>query len=148
MPTSFACLHFHIVFGTKDRRPFITPDLAAGLHAYLAGTIKGLGGSPVLIGGAADHVHILAALPKDKAISDVVREIKTNSSRWVHESRADRREFAWQEGYGAFTVGINGVPQVKAYIARQAEAHRTVSFRDEFASFLRRHGITFEERDI
>jgi REP element-mobilizing transposase RayT len=148
MPTSFACLHYHIVFGTKDRRPLITLDLAQALHAYLAGTIKGLGGRPVLIGGAADHVHTLAALPKDKAISDVLRELKGNSSRWVHETYAERRGFAWQEGYGAFTVGIAGVPQVKAYIASQDEHHRTVTFQEEFASFLKRHGIAFGEGDL
>jgi REP element-mobilizing transposase RayT len=148
MPSSYACLHYHIVFGTKGRRALITTDMAAAMHAYLAGILKGLGGGPVLVGGTADHVHVLTTLPRDRAISDVVRDLKANSSRWVHESCPHQGEFAWQDGYGAFTVGINGVPQVHAYIAGQAEHHRTVSFAEEFASFLQRHGIVVDDRDL
>jgi putative transposase len=117
VPSTYSCLHYHIVFGTKDRRPLITPDVAADVHAYLAGTIKGLGGTAVVVGGAADHVHILASLPRDKALSDMLRELKSNSSRWFRERHPERPEFGWQEGYGAFIVGISGLPQVKAYIA-------------------------------
>ena len=93
----------------------ITPDLAGPLHSYLAGIIKGQGGAAVLIGGTSDHVHILAELGRGRAIADVVRDLKANSSRWLHETYPKRRRFAWQEGYGAFTVSVRGVAQVKAW---------------------------------
>ena len=148
MPGSFASLYYHIAFGTKDRRPLITPDLAAPLHNYMAGIIQRLAGRALATGGTADHVHILAALDKDRAVSAVIRDLKANSSRWVHETYPEHADFGWQEGYGAFTVSVRGLDSVRAYIARQEEHHRTVSFRDELASFLREHGIPYDERYV
>jgi putative transposase len=148
MPRSFACLHYHIVFGTKDRQPHIAPDLAAPLYAYMAGAIKGIGGKAILIGGAADHVHILAQLGREGSIADAVRDVKAGSTKWVHQTYPQRRDFAWQDGYGAFTIGYAGTDRVKAYIAGQEAHHREVSFREEFVSFLRHHGIAFDERDV
>ena len=141
MPNSFASLHYHIVFATHGRHPLITGEVAARLHAYLAGIIESQGGQAVLTGGTADHVHVLAALSKNRAITDTIRDLKSNSSRWVHETFPELGEFAWQAGYGAFTVSISGIPRVKAYIAHQAEHHKETTFEDEFAAFLARHGI-------
>ncbi len=114
MPGSFACLHYHIVFGARDRLPLITTDLVGPLHAYMAGVIKGLGGKAVLIGGTADHVHILAQLGRDKSIADAVRNIKTSCTRWVHKTYPQNRAFAWRDGYGAFTISYAGSDRVKA----------------------------------
>jgi putative NIF3 family GTP cyclohydrolase 1 type 2 len=112
----------------------------------MAGIISKIDGLPVLIGGVEDHVHILTALSQKRALEDVVRDLKANSSRWVHQKWPTVSEFAWQAGYGAFTVSIRGVPQVKAYIEGQAAHHREVPFAEEFRRFLHTHGIAFEER--
>jgi len=144
---SFACLYYHLVFATKGREPLATEDVRRRLWAYISGIIRSQGGLALAIGGTADHVHILASLPKSRTIPDLLREIKANSSRWVHETFAQPR-FAWQDGYAAFTVSVRGLPQVKAYIARQEEHHAKVSFEDEFRSFLAQHGVEYDERHI
>ncbi|MDI9584005.1 MAG: transposase [Acidobacteriota bacterium] len=146
MPGSFACLHYHIVFGTRNRLPLIAPDIAAPLHGYLAGIVNRLGGKAVLIGGTADHVHILARLGRDRCVADAVRDLKANSTRWIRETYPPHCAFGWQDGYGAFTISYPGVDRVVAYIRGKEEHHRVVSFREEFQSFLRRHDIEFDER--
>src|SRR5438132_954892 len=116
MASTYLSLHYHIVFGTKDRDPFIAPEWRARLHEYLGGTIKGLGGFPQGIGGMADHVHLLVALKATHCLADVLRELKKASSVWVHEE-IGMRTFAWQEGYAAFTVGATSRQAVQQYIA-------------------------------
>ena len=142
---SFVCLYYHLVFGTKGREPLIIPETRLRLWDYLGGIVRSQGGVPHAIGGTADHVHILASLPKDKTLPTVLREVKAGSSHWVHVTFPCPR-FAWQEGYGAFTVSVRGLPSVKAYIARQDEHHREVSFEEEFRSFLAEHGVEYDER--
>ena len=142
---SFACLYYHLVFAAKGREPLVTPEIRPRLWGYIGGIIRSQGGLALAIGGTADHVHLLASLPKNRTIPDLLREIKANSSRWVHET-FPRSGFAWQDGYAAFTVSVRGLTQVKAYIARQEEHHRKVSFEDEFRSFLAEHGVEFDER--
>ncbi|MBM3476300.1 MAG: IS200/IS605 family transposase [Armatimonadetes bacterium] len=142
---SFACLYYHLVFATKGREPLVTPEIAPRLWSYIGGIIRSQGGLALAIGGTADHVHLLASLPKNRTIPDLLREIKANSSRWVHETFPHPR-FAWQDGYAAFTVSVRGLPQVNAYIAGQEEHHAKVSFEDEFRSFLAEHGVEYDER--
>jgi len=144
---SFACLYYHLVFAAKGREPLVTPEIRPRLWGYIGGIIRSQGGLALAIGGTADHVHILASLPKNRTIPDLLREIKANSSRWVHETFPHPR-FAWQDGYAAFTISVRGLPQVKAYIARQEEHHAKVSFEDEFRSFLAQHGVEYDERHI
>ena len=146
MPHNFTNLLTHIVFSTKERFPFIDAALRHDLHAYLGGIVRELKGTPLIVNGTADHVHLLAALPPTVSTSDALRVIKTNSSRWVHETR--RKAFGWQSGYGAFSVSRSKVPSVTHYIAQQEEHHRKVSFKEEFITFLKRHGIDFDERYI
>jgi REP element-mobilizing transposase RayT len=146
MPQSYTSLIYHIVFGTKHCVPHIDKHLAPRLHAYMAGIIKNLRGLPICIGGVADHVHVLTILSQDYAVKDVLRDLKANSSRWVHQEYREAFDFKWQDGYSAFTVGIRGVPQVKAYINKQAEHHREVPFVEELKDFLETHGIPFDER--
>jgi len=110
--------------------------------------VRELGGKLLAANGTADHVHLLMRLPPRLALADAVRVVKTNSSRWVHQSRALRRRFQWQAGYGAFSVSQSNVPEVVRYIRNQEQHHRRESFREELLAFLKRHGIEYDERYI
>lgn len=146
MPQSYSCLHYHIIFSTKNRASVITPDIRGRLWEYLGGTIRGLHGIPIQIGGVEDHVHVLATLRQDVSPADFMRQLKAASSRWVHDTFPAARGFAWQAGYGAFTVSHSAVDAVKVYILGQEEHHRKQSFQDEFRAFLVRHGVAFNEQ--
>lgn len=145
MPSTHLSLHYHVVFSTKDRHPWMKTQWRNDLHAYLGGCIKTLDGVPEEIGGIEDHVHILLGLRATHCLADVLREIKKVSSRWVHEE-VRVPQFAWQEGYGAFTVSASNIAAVRKYISTQAEHHRKHSFQDEYRALLKRHGIEFDER--
>ena len=112
MPRSYTNLIYHIIFSTKDRRPTITPEREERLYEYIGGIIRGLGGILLCVNGVADHVHLLVKLRPDRSISDVLRELKANSSGWIHEVFPDAADFSWQNGYGAFTVSESQVPKV------------------------------------
>lgn len=146
MPQSLVRNVVHLVFSTKNREPFINPDLRPRLFAYLAGTLHELGCLCIKVGGTADHVHILFGLAKTLSLSKVVEEIKKSSSKWAKENGEPR--FYWQSGYGAFSVSASNEEQVTKYIANQEEHHRERSFQDEFREFLRRHGIEWDERYV
>ena len=146
MPQSYTNLIYHLVFSTKDREPLITAAVEERLHDYLGGTIRGLGGISLGINGTEDHIHVLAKLRPDKAVSDVLRELKANASGWVHDIFPDLAEFSWQRGYGAFTVSASNVETIQAYIAGQKPHHQKQTSRDEFAAFLRNNGIEFDEK--
>ena len=144
MPQTYTQLLYHIVFGTKDRRPFIDERIRGDLHAYLGGIIRELDGHPLNINGAGDHVHILAALPPILALSDAVRTVKSNSSKWIHEKWPSHHDFAWQAGYGAFTVSQSVRDDVHRYVADQEKRHEELSFEDEFLALLKKHRIDYE----
>ncbi len=144
MPQSYCNLLYHVVFSTRDWNPWIDSELAALLYPYLGAAIRDEGGIAILINGMPDYVHILMKLRQDHSVADVVRAIKSNSSGWIHKTRADMKGFAWQAGYGAFTVSASQVSRVKAYIANQQEHHRTKSFKEEFVGFLKAQGIEFD----
>jgi putative transposase len=145
MPSTFLSLHYHIIFSTKDRLPLIDAAWRDRLHEYLGGTVSGLGGFPQGVGGVADHVHLLVGLKATHCLADFMRELKKASSVWVHEE-IKLREFAWQEGYGAFTVSPPSRAQVQKYIANQAVHHRVKSFREELVEFLEKAGVEYEDR--
>ena len=145
MPSTHLSLHYHLVFSTKDREPFIVPAWRSRLHEYLGGLIRTANGIPETVGGTADHVHVLAGLRATHTLSSFVQDIKQTSSRWVHETIGEKR-FAWQEGYGAFTVSESNREAVKHYIANQEEHHRTKSFQEEYLAFLKKHGVQYDER--
>jgi len=145
MSSTFSALHYHIVFSTKARKPLIDPVWAGRLHDYLGGTIKGLGGFAQGAGGVADHVHLLIGLNTTHRLADFIRELKKTSSAWVHDEIA-LRSFSWQEGYGAFTVSPPARTQVRKYIANQTNHHRSKSFREELAEFLKNSGVEYKER--
>jgi REP element-mobilizing transposase RayT len=146
MPQSFACLHHHLIFSTRLREPTLDLNLLPGLFQYIGGILRGEGCALVAAGGMRDHVHLLASLSREISVAEVLRRIKSHSSKWIHETQPERRGFAWQAGYGAFAVSYSHLDQVKAYLARQAEHHRTVTFQEEFRAFLKRHDIAYDER--
>ena len=146
MSDSYTNLLYHIIFSTKDRRPLITEDRQPRLYDYIGGTIRSLGGISLELNGTEDHVHLLTKLRPDKALSDVLRDLKANASGWMHDVFPEAKDFSWQRGYGAFTVSQSNVEEVRRYIAHQKEHHKRSSFRDEFIQFLKANGIEYDER--
>ena len=145
MPSTHLSLHYHIIFSTKEREPLIIAPWRERLHAYIGGVIKNLGGIPETVGGVDDHLHVLIGLPATHCISDAVRDVKAVSSRWIHEELG-MQLFAWQEGYGAFTVSPSQRSHVSQYIARQEEHHRQRTFKEEYLDLLRRCGVEYDSR--
>jgi REP element-mobilizing transposase RayT len=145
MPATHLSLHYHIVFSTKDRRPFIRDDWRSRLHKYLGGLIRTADGIAEEIGGTADHVHILAGLRATHKLAAFVQDIKQTSSQWVHET-INVKEFAWQQGYGAFTVSVSNCEVVRKYIVDQPAHHRTRTFQEEYVMFLKKHGVEYGEK--
>ena len=149
MAHTFTYLTYHLIFSTKDRVSYISPDLKPDLSAYLGGIIRELNGKALIINGTADHTHLLVQLAPTHSVSDVLRILKTNSSKWIRETnRLSRMKFGWQTGYGAFTVSKSRLDSVYEYIANQEHHHKKVSFQEEFISFLKQHGIAYDERYI
>jgi putative transposase len=146
MPETFTCLHYHLVFATKNRVRSITPAIKSRLHEYLGGVVRGANGTPIQIGGTDDHVHLLVTLHQNVALADFMRELKAASSGWVNATFSAAGEFRWQRGYGAFTVSHSAMDSVKSYIANQEEHHRKMSFGEELRALLMRHEIEFDER--
>jgi REP element-mobilizing transposase RayT len=148
MPHSFVYLILHVVFSTRNRAPDLNAELSARLFPYMGGIVKTLRGVPFIVNGPADHVHLLLSLPAGVSIAEMMRVVKTNSSRWVHEQFPAHRRFGWQSGYGAFTVSGSRLEEVRDYIARQQAHHRKVSFQEEFLSLLKKHGLEYDPNEV
>jgi putative transposase len=142
---SFSSSLHHCVFATKGREPLLTPEIRERLWPYLGGIARENSMKAIAIGGVADHVHILLSLPAPMSVSKSMQLLKGNSSKWIHETFPALRTFAWQEGYGAFSIGISGIDETRAYIRDQEEHHRTRTFREEVIMFLQRHGFQFDD---
>ncbi|MCG3145685.1 MAG: hypothetical protein HONDAALG_03327 [Gammaproteobacteria bacterium] len=145
MPSTHLSLHYHLIFSAKDRVAHMSKDWRGRLHAYVGGIVNDLGGVPETIGGVEDHVHLLIGLRATHRLADVLREIKASSSKWVHEE-FKKPSFAWQEGYGAFTVSASQIEVVKNYIANQEEHHRKKTFQEEYLGFLIQSGVEYDEK--
>ena len=143
---SYIRSHFHCVFSTQERRPFMTPEFRQRLWPFLGGIARQNKMKAIEIGGVADHVHILLSLPSTMAISKALQLIKGGSSKWIHETFPDQRQFAWQKEYGAFSVSVSKLDQTIQYIQGQEEHHRRVTFQDEFLVLLKKHRIEYDER--
>ena len=147
MSQSLCQNYLHIVFSTKDRHPFVThPVLRGEWFAYIAGACKNLGSPSIRVGGMPDHVHILCRLSKTMTTADLVREIKRESSKWIKAKSSEVAQFAWQSGYGAFSVSPSHVEALTQYILNQEEHHRKESFQDEFRRLCRKYGVDLDER--
>src|SRR5262247_2076036 len=132
MPQSLAKILLHTTFSTKERRPFLRDgSLRQELHRYLGGILVHLDCQPIIVGGVEDHVHLLCALSRTCQAAEMVKEVKRGSSLWVKTKDRTRQDFAWQNGYGIFSIGFSQIGDVRDYIATQEEHHRKVSFQDE-----------------
>ena len=149
MGQSLVQIPVHLVFSTSDRIPYLQdPDIRMEMHRYLCGTARHLG-SPVLrINGTGDHVHILCSLGKQEAVADLLRKMKSNSTKWAHERFSGLEEFHWQKGYGAFGVSPSGIPGVIRYIDNQENHHQHFSFEDEFRKLCEAAGLVIDERYV
>ena len=148
MPSSYCCLLYHAVFSTKERRPWLDASVRERVFPYMGGVVRGEDGIPILVGGTEDHVHLLLKLRQDRAVADVMRKIKSKSSGWIHKTFPELRRFAWQSGYGAFTVSASQKKRVYTYIERQEEHHRNEDFKTEFVRFLKAHEVEYDDRYI
>jgi len=148
MPQSLSKVILHIVFSTKNREPWLEPDVRPRMHSYLATICRDLGADLVRVGGVADHVHIVTTLPRTLSQSELIEQIKKTSSKWIKTLDARYRGFFWQRGYGAFSVSQSQLDEVLAYVEAQHEHHRTRTFQEEYRDLLRRHGLEFDERYV
>jgi putative transposase len=145
MAQTLTKLLVHAVFSTKNREPLIAAAVENELHRYMCGISRNLASPVLTIGGMPDHVHLLISQSKNIAVSDLMMHIKKDSSKWIKTKGAMFEEFAWQEGYGAFTIGESQVEALTRYIATQADHHKVISFQDEFRALLRKYEIEFDE---
>jgi len=147
MSQSLVQIYVHIVFSTKGRRPMLQDEqLRERVHAYLAKTCHNQGAPSIIVGGVEDHIHALCRLAKVLSISDLLKELKRESSKWIKKQSPALHDFYWQSGYGAFSVGPSEVRDVTAYIANQKEHHRKETFQDEFRRLCRQYGVDLDER--
>lgn len=145
MPQSLAHNVIHLVFSTKERYPFISKDVRDDLNGYIVGILRNNECHSIMTGSLSDHVHILFILSKNKALKDVVREIKAGSSRWLKGKVKSIDKFQWQGGYSAFSVSQSNVEAVVEYIRRQDDHHQALTFKEELEKLLVRHGLEFDE---
>ena len=146
MPQSLAVNLIHLVFSTKNRKPLLVETVRPELFAYQAGVLEKWNSPALRIGGEADHVHILFRLSKNYPLSKVVEEVKKSSSKWMKTRTSSSADFAWQNGYAAFSVSQSRVSDVERYIQQQPDHHRAASFREELRLLLGRHGLEYDER--
>lgn len=144
MPSSHICLNVHLVFSNKKRLPLINDEIRERLHAYLGGIVKGMNAMPLAVGGVSDHVHLLVSLKSKHRLDYFLRDLKADSSAWIHSEL--KKKFEWQKGYGAFSVSPSSPGSVKNHIANQAEHHCKTSFQHEYRNMLEISGIEFDEK--
>ena len=144
MSHTYSNLVYHIVFSTQGHLPLITNEIKSELYAYIGGLVKELNGKPLIINGIADHVHMLIVLPPNVSVSDAMRFVKANSSRWMKVRFG--KPFAWQKGFGVFSVSRSGVDAVAKYIRDQEIHHAKFDFRTEFVSLLEKNGVDYDEK--
>ena len=145
MGNTYFQIHIHVVFAVSERRPVLTEKIAPDLHAYLAGAFRKEESIFADVGGYDDHIHALIGIRPNHRLSDIIRNIKANSSAWLTERMTGSHKFRWQRGYAAFSVSHFQLQTVRDYIANQREHHRSLSFADELRILLQKHGVKFEE---
>jgi putative transposase len=144
MSNTYPNLVYHIVYSTKYRRQTLSVGFRPTLYSYIGGIVGNRDGALLEIGGTEDHIHILARLSPKHAVMDVLRDVKSDSSKWLNENQSFSQRFEWQAGYGAFSVSASQVDAVRSYIQNQEEHHRKLTFKDEFMAFLRKHQVEFQ----
>jgi putative transposase len=144
MPSTHLALNYHLIFSTKEREAWMAANWRDQLHGYMGGIVSGMKGVALAVGGVSDHVHLLVGLRATHRLADVMRELKSDSSRWVHETMKIPG-FAWQEGYAGITVSPSHLDDVRHYVLNQAEHHRTKTFKEEYLEFLEKCGIEYDD---
>jgi putative transposase len=148
MSQSLSNVLLHIIFSTKNRCPFIDEAIESELHSYIASTTSSHGSYAYKIGGISDHIHLLVTLPRTLSISDLLEEIKKNSSKWIKTKSQKYADFAWQKGFGVFSVSTSRANAVVTYISNQKEHHQAQSFQDEYRQFLQLNSIPYDEKYV
>ena len=148
MPQSLSRILVHLVFSTKDRLPLIGASVRDGVHAFLAGAVRTAGCECLRVGGVADHVHLAVQLSRTLTVAQLIEDIKTSSSKWMKEQSSKLGAFAWQRGYGAFSVGPGDQQALLDYIDNQEEHHRKRTFQEEYRAFLTKYDISYDERYV
>lgn len=148
MPQSFTKLYAHLIFSTKYRKPFLDEEIRSRVHAYLATVVRSMDSPYVVVGGVADHAHILFDMGKMHAPVEFVEQVKRESSKFVKTLGGGHGDFYWQRGYGMFSVSPTHLPDAEKYVCTQEEHHRKKTFQEEFREFLERYGIEYDERYV
>jgi len=148
MASTLTKILIHVTFSTKGRGAMIPAAVEPDLYANTGGICRRMDSSLLVMGGTADHVHMLVSLAKTAALSGVMLEVKRDSSKWIKDKEAGLAGFGWQDGYFGFSIGESGVDALRAYIAGQKEHHTMVDFKDEVRAFLREYGVAWDERYI
>jgi REP element-mobilizing transposase RayT len=148
MAHTYTNILIHALFSTKDRQPWLSPEIREEVFRYLGGTLNELRGQSLLVNGPPHHVHMLFVQPRTLSIATVMEKVKAKSSGWVKDRWPERRYFGWQVGYAAFSVSKSHTEQVKLYIANQEEHHRKVSFQEELLTFLEEQGVEYDPRYV
>jgi len=148
MAQSLSSILIHLVFSTKTREPFITPAIETELYPNMAKTFRELKSPSLIIDGTSDHVHILFSMGRVIRVADLVEEVKTGSSKWIKTKGREFRNFHWQKGYGAFSIGQSNVMALKKYILGQKQHHRRITYQDEYRNLLQAYEIDYDERYV
>ncbi len=148
MADTYHSLLYHLVFSTKNRVGYITPEIRPRLHDYLGGIVRAKKGVVYEIGGTPDHVHFLVRYRSDDALANLVRNVKNKSSLWIHKTFPDLRDFAWQTGYAAFSVSFSHVGAVSRYIARQEQHHKRQDYKTELLTLFDRHEMEYDLKHV
>ena len=146
MAGTFSQLYIQVVFAVKGRENLIVNPWKDELYKYISGIIKGKEQKPIIVNGMPDHIHAFIGLKPSIAISDLVRDIKNNSSKFINERKLVRGKFSWQEGYGVFSYSHSHIQNVYEYILNQQEHHKKKTFRDEYIDFMRKFEIEYNEK--
>ena len=145
MAQSLGLIIVHLIFSTKDRRPFLNSEILVPAHAYLSTVARDLGCECHRAGGMADHVHLAIRLSRTLTVADLVGQLKSGSTKWLKTQSAGHRDFSWQRGYGCFSVNPKDLDALIDYIDHQSEHHKTRTFQEEFRMFLERYGVVYDE---
>ncbi|RYD70504.1 MAG: transposase [Verrucomicrobiaceae bacterium] len=149
MSQSLSIVYLHVTFSTKERVPFLKQrEFRSELHAYVGAISRQIDCPPVIVGGVEDHIHVLVRFSRTISQADWVKEVKRASSLWIKSRDSSVRDFAWQSGYGAFSVSVSNLEAVRVYIEKQEEHHRRMTFQDEYRALLRKHGCAWDERHV
>ena len=146
MAQTLVSLMVHVIFSTKNREAFITPEIEPELFAYDGGILKNHESHLLDAGGTADHIHLLVSQSKNVSLSSLMKDVKKDSSSWIKTKGNQFRNFHWQDGYGAFSIGKSDIRELKRYIAGQKEHHRKRTFEEELIEFLEDYGVAYDER--